>query len=243
MVRAALPLLVLGACGGGVNDETLLVGLTVVAAVLPEGPPAPDVPFEVQLTVSDPDGGALVGAWTCGESSCSRAAGPLSGEDTVAFELTASQSGVLWTAACVAGACDPGDLGESVLRDPIAWMADQPFDDAFLASVALPVLESTATPVPWNPVIEEAPEADALLDATPGEARTLSFTVPGATTARGRATAGGFSMASVDVASDGTVELEWLAPKPAGDARVYVVFDVEGAGTAVWSADAQSVAP
>ncbi|MCB9689178.1 MAG: hypothetical protein H6738_03320 [Alphaproteobacteria bacterium] len=225
---ALLGALVLVGCTEGPNPDTVIDGLTVLAAALEPTQPTPGQPFEVTATVGDPDGGAVVGAWTCA-GDCATTSSPVD-VDTAALTLTSEAPGTLWVLACSPGVCDPSTLDEQTRRDPVSWMATMPLDGVFLASRALVAPEGEPPP---NPVVLEAPELPA---AEPGAPTELSFVVPGAATAYGFASAGGFERASYDVASDGSVTLSWIPPEDGEHGRVWVVFRDELGGTAVWAA-------
>lgn len=224
----SLATVLLMGCAEGPNPDTVVDGLTVLAAVLEPTRPTPGEPFEVTATVGDPEGGATVAAWTCAEG-CATAASPVD-VDTAALSLTSEAPGTLWVLACSPGVCDPAALGDEARRDPVSWMATMPLDGVFLASRAL--VSPDGEPPP-NPEVQEAPE---LPDAEPGTPADLSFVVPGAATAYGFASAGGFERASYDVASDGRVTLSWFPPVDGEQGRVWVVFRDELGGTAVWAA-------
>ncbi|MCA9488363.1 MAG: hypothetical protein KC621_00525 [Myxococcales bacterium] len=220
--------LVLVGCTDGPNPDTVVDGLTVLAAALEPTQPTPGQSFVVTATVGDPDGGAVVAAWTC-EGDCETASAPVD-VDTAELALPSEAPGTLWVLACSPGVCDPTSLGDEVRRDPVSWMATMPLDGVFLASRALvaPVGEP-----PPNPTVLEAPELPAAAPDAPAE---LTFVVPGAVTAYGFATAGGFERASYDVASSGEVTLSWFPPEEGEQGRVWVVFRDELGGTAVWAA-------
>ncbi|MEZ4236183.1 MAG: TonB family protein [Myxococcota bacterium] len=135
----------------------------------------------------------------------------------------------VWFLACAPGLC--GDLAavdEATLQDPASWLQGLPLSGVSAA------VRTTRIGEGENPVIAEAPEGP-LVAAADAEV-PLGFTVPGAATAYGLATAGGFARPQQDVASDGAVTLPWVGGAAPG--RVYVVFEDGEGGTAVWTADA-----
>lgn len=229
-MRRATLLLALAGCAEGPDPDSLVKGLTVLAAALEPPRITPGEPFDAVVTVADPDGGAVVGAWTCQPEACASASAPLEG-DAVTLTLTPEAPGVLWLLACSPGTCDPGALDEADRRDPVPFLRTMPLEGVSLASRALVPPDGEIAP---NPVIEEAP---ALPDTTSADPVDLRFSVPGAATARGWATAGGFARATVDVASDGEAVLSWYPPEE-GEARAWVVFSDEQGGVAVWSSSA-----
>ena len=90
-----------------------------------------------------------------------------------------------------------------------------------------------------NPVIETAPEAELLTGVAPEAEVVLDFVVPGAETAWGYSTAGGFTMPSTDISSAGEAQVTWIAPvEYDGPVGVYVVFEDGLGGTAVWRTQA-----
>lgn len=229
-MRRALVLLTIG-CAAGPNVETQIDELRVVAAVAEPPEVATGESYALTVTVADPAGAGFDSlVWTCppGED-CVRE--PLAG----AVEMPGLPFPV-WIVACEPGLCDLEAVTDVSLADPVAWLEELP-----LTGVSAAVRTPAFTELPLeerreNPVVEEAPEAGAADRATVEAPVTLRFVVPGAETAYGSATGGGFGMASYDVASDGAVALAYYAPEEGG-ARLYVVFEDGLGGTAVWTAD------
>jgi hypothetical protein len=66
----------------------------------------------------------------------------------------------------------------------------------------------------------------------------LELVAPGAATAAGLTTAGGFDAVSDPVDPDGRVTLSWYTPEDPAPADLYVVVDDGLGGTAVWRGSA-----
>lgn len=214
-------------CGDGPNPETLVDELRIVAAVAEPPEVAPGASFALTVTVARSDDADLL-VWTCGDT-CVQARPQLVDEQaTVEFLATTDP---IWMLACEG--CDL-EVGEARLRDPVGWLEDLPLEGVAAASRTVRVSD---TPEARNPVIERAPEPDTLVGANPEAPTPLRFRVPGAETAFGSATDGGFGRPQFDIASDGTAVLEWYGPEDAG--RVYVVFEGIDGASAVWIGDAR----
>lgn len=239
-MRRALPwmLVSLAACGGP-NPETLLYELRVVAAVAEPPEVAVGESYQLTATIADPleEGGDWM-IWSClGEEGCLVEQGEL-GVD----EPTATQLGVApvpaWVMACAPGACDLVGATPAQLRDPETWMQELPLSGVTLASRFTRLTEAPPEERRSNPVITRSPDTDAVLPETvsPEQEVRLGFDAPGAEAAFGLATGGGFTMVRYDVGDEGNTELVWVAPEESGSVTLYVVFDDEQGGTAVWEA-------
>ncbi len=249
-MRAAALALGLVACGGP-NEETLIEELRVVAAVADPPQVGLGQPYELAATIADPLGeGGDWAMWTCVpevvelppgvedlqlpplEPGCQVVGGSLE-EETVSATFVGLPFPV-YVMACNPGLCDLPGATEAQLQDPDAWMQELPMSGVALGR-RFPRLLEAGEEAGANPVVVEV---DGLEEEVAAEAElTLSFLVPGAETAFGYTTAGGFARRSYDVGSVGNTELVWVAPAEAGPARLYVVFVDELGGTAVWTAD------
>jgi hypothetical protein len=221
---------------GGVNDATLIDELRVLAAVADPPDVLAGEAYTLTFTVADPlgEGGAWL-AWSCvPELGCASQGGPLEGEEVRVDAIGVAPLPV-WFLACAPGACDPASATPAQLEDPEAWMTTLSITGVTLGSRLTRVVEEGATRNE-NPVILQEPDP---IEATTGEEVTLTFVAPGATVARGVTTAGGFTMIETDVGSDGDAELTWIAPDEAGTARLYVIFDDQEGGAAVWTRDVE----
>ena len=230
------------ACGGP-NEATLIEELRIVAAVAEPPEAAIGETYDLTVTVADPlqlGGDWLV--WSCipelegipVEPGCVRQAGTLDGET---FTVPAAVVGPLpvYVMACNPGKCDLPGATDAQLEDPNAWLTELPFSGVALARRFTRVAEGEERRE--NPVVEEV-TLDKESVKTEGEL-TLSFVTPGAETAYGYATGGGFTMGSFDVGESGNAELVWVAPEDAGGYRLYVVFEDGEGGTVVWTSDVQ----
>ena len=173
-------------------------------------------------------------------------------ERTVPFELAGPLAAAgqelplfVWSMACESGLCPliedakNGDVEEAILASPIDQMKDLPFDGVSLAARSVWLSSRPLEERRKNPVVEpafEAPEEVGL-----GESVTLDFQVADndeVVEAYGYSLTGGFGEVSARV-FEGQVQLEWFAPEEpveeSGLTRVWVVFQSEEGGTAVWS--------
>lgn len=234
-----LPLVVVAliACEDGPSPETLVDDVQVIAGVAEPLASAPGEPWMLTATVADPlERGAEVLVWSCVED-CVTVRASLQDERVVIPQVSVAPVPV-WILACDPEICELDDPDPADLRDPVGWMQRLPLDGVSLATRQVLLTEEPPEDRPENPLLVAEP-AIRRLDAVPaGGRRVLEFEVPGATTAWGYSTAGGFSRPSEDVAMDGRVELEWFAPEESGIVRLYVVFEDELGGTRVWRSDA-----
>jgi hypothetical protein len=158
----------------------------------------------------------------------------------------------LYALACSPGTCPvlddalAGTVDAEVLADPFGLMEELPIAGTSLATRRLNVsgsLEPHANPVV---TLREAPVA--------GETVALSFDVLGAfgdnPQAWGYASAGGFDAPSYAI-EEGTVTLTWAAPDEdaesglldaEGGADVWVVFNDDLGGAALWNGRVQGAA-
>jgi hypothetical protein len=152
----------------------------------------------------------------------------------------------LYALACTAGTCSvvddalAGNVDAAVLADPFALMEELPMTGTSLAARRL--LVSGSTTPHTNPTVTLVEEPAA------GETVELRFTLQGALgenpQAYGYATGGGFVMPAYGLDDEGAVTLTWSAPEAEaetspldaeGGADVWVVFDDDLGGTALWS--------
>jgi len=232
-----LPLLVLFACEPGPNEETLVDSLQIVAAVAEPPEVAPAEPYEVAVTVVDPEATDFeVLVWSCLEDDCAAAPAVVDGSEavtTVASVTPAPQ----WILACEPGLCDLENPRPQDLKDPFGWLAGLPIEGVSLVS-RLPRLTETTGERHANPVIESEPDVGSLVDVRGEKAVKLHFVVPGAETAWTYTTRGGFRRPSEDVSSEGEVTVEWYAPNKAGESELFVVFVDDLGGSVVWQGTA-----
>lgn len=227
----AIPLLLLSACAGGPRPETLIEGLTWVAAVA--DPPVVPVGerYTLTATLADPEGHEPdVLVWSCvPELGCDAITAPVV-DGTVTVERVATAPLPVWMLACSPGSC--GDLeatSDAVLVDPTTWLETLPIRGVAAATR----LTRIGEPGEGNPSIDEAPEGP--LSARVGEEVALTFLVSGAETAYGLSTIGGFSGVAFDVSIAGRVTLTFVGSPEPGAGQVYVVFDDGAGGTALWT--------
>ena len=233
-----LALALLAGCEMGPNPETLVDDVQVIAGVAEPLAVAPGEPWTLTTTVADPlERGAEVLVWSCLEEECTTVRAELDDERSVIPWVSVAPV-PLWILACDPGICDLDDPDPADLQDPTAWMQRLPIEGVSLALRQVMITEDPVDMRPTNPLLEKEPLLDKLSGVKRGDQRTLKFNVPGATTAWGYSTAGGFSRPSEDVASDGSVTLTWFAPEDPGDVRLYVVFEDAEGGTSVWREDA-----
>ena len=237
--------LMLAACMGP-QDETLIAELRLVAMAAEPPQVAPGEPFNLTLTVADPleEGGDLL-VWSCVPDEPFPGLTELpplpTGCVSQYLPLTAEQLEVpwvgvaplpLWGIVCAPGLCgDLTDVPEDRLEDPFAWLQDLPVSGVSAGFRTTPVAVGDEGESPTNPALEVVPD---LIEADPVEGAVLDFVAVGATSAYGYATAGGFSAASYEVASDGSVALTWLPPDPPTQTQLYVVFEDGLGGVSVW---------
>lgn len=240
----------LAGCEGGPNEETVIDELRVVSAVAEPPEVAPGGAYDLTVTVADPvgDGFELV-VFTCPPAELPPGVtlpdGALDGpcavdrpEVDAAGHAVVPSIGALpvpqWMVACAPGACDLDAVGEAELRDPVTWLQSLPLEGVTAAYRQVRLVEPPEEPALQNPVIDAAP--DALPAGGPDEPVSLSFVVPGALTAYGRSTVGGFARPRFDVADDGAVTLEWYAPKRRDpqEGWIYVVFEGEDGAAALF---------
>jgi len=224
----------LAGCGGP-RPETLLYELRVVAAVAEPPEVAVGETYQLTATIADPlDEGGDWMMWSClPEVGCAVEQGAL-GVDDPSVPVPAVAPVPVWIMACAPGACDLAAATDAQLEDPEAWMRDLPLSGVTLASRLTRLTDAPVGQRNTNPVIDTAPEAGWADGVQPDEERALSFVVPGAETAYGYTTAGGFTMTEFDVGDAGNTELTWVAPEKGGEATLYVVFDDGLGGTVVW---------
>jgi hypothetical protein len=246
-----MTLWLLPGCAMGPVEETIIDELRVVSAIAEPPEVAPGESYTLDVTVADPvgDGFELL-VWTCPPEEappgvelppellggpCTVARPTVDADGHARLTSLATVPVPQWVLACAPGACDVDDATERQLRDPVDWLSGLPLEGvsaAFrLVRIAIPPAEAALE----NPVVEEVGPTDQLRDAGPKDPVTLRFVVPGAETAYGRATVGGFSRPSFDVADDGTVELEWYGPRERdpGAGTIYVVFEGEAGAAAL----------
>jgi hypothetical protein len=235
--------LVLVGCAMGPNEETVIDELRVVSAVAEPPEVTPGGAYDLTVTVADPqaDGFELL-VFTCPPSSlpsgvtlppealdapCVVDRPAVDDEGHAVVPSIGALPVPQWMVACAPGACALDDVSERELRDPVAWLQTLPLEGVSAAFRQVRVVEPPAEPALQNPDIVEVGPVRGLASAGPDDPVTLSFVVPGAETAFGRATVGGFGRPSFDVASDGSVSLEWYGPRRRyeGAGWIYVVFE------------------
>lgn len=253
-MRVAACLLLLVGCAMGPNEETVIDELRIVSAVAEPPEVAPGGAYDLTVTVADPVGeGFELVVFTCPPAELPPGVtldlppgaldAPCAVERPVVDELgqaVVPSVGALpvpqWMVACAPGACDVDAARERDLRDPIEWLRSLPLDGVTAAARQVRVVSPPAEPALVNPEITEVGPIRGLAEAGPDDPATLSFVVPGARTAFGRATVGGFARPQFDVASDGSVTLEWYGPRARDpqEGFLYVVFGGEDGATALF---------
>jgi len=233
--RALLGLtLLLSGCGGP-RPETLLYELRIVAAVAEPPEVAQGEPYDLTAIIADPTGeGGDWMIWGClPDLGCAVERGEL-GIDEPTATVVAVAPAPVWVMACAPGACDLSAATDAQLEDPQAWLQDLPVSGVTLGSRLTRITEAPVEERNTNPVIDTEPETAVLEGVRREQEVKLPFVVPGAETAFGLATGGGFTMTEFDVADAGETELVWVAPEQAGDVTLYVVFDDGLGGSVVW---------
>ncbi len=230
-------------CEPGANSETLLEELRLVAAIAEPPEVAPGEPYSLTAIIADPLGeGAEVALWSClPESDCIEETTDLSEDWSVSTQAIGVAPLPLWIAACAPGVCDLDSRTDDDRQDPSMWLNQQPLVGVTAGFRLTRITDAPIEERASNPVVDTAPAAEDLLDVPAGELQTLSFVVPGATEAFGLATSGGFARPSREIASDGTVALEWFPADSSGAGEVFVVFIDDSGGTAVWRADTSAL--
>ncbi len=238
-MKKLLPLLtLLAACEEGPSPDTLIEDVQVVAAVADPPSVALGEPWTLTAHVADPKArGARVLVWSCIDDVCETALADLDDERAV-IDVPAATPVPLWVMACDPEICDLDNPALDDLIDPIGWMERLPLRGVSLATRQVNLAEPDAPPT-VNPVVDSTPPIARISAVERGDSRTLRFGVPGAVTAWGYSTAGGFSRPSEDLDSDGEVALTWFAPGQRDTPRLYVVFEDEQGGTTVWRDDAE----
>ena len=237
-MRGSILLLVaLTACEPGPNSETLIDNLQIIAAVAEPAQVAPLEPFELNATVIDAtDAGFDVLFWQCLGDECATINARVLDDEASATAVSPAPSPG-WIMACAPGVCDLSDVPQRKLLDPLDWLQKLPQDGVSLVSWFPNVTEDTEDPL-VNPVIEVAPDAEVVPEVAVEKSLVLDFVVPGAETAWGYTTGGGFRRPSEDIASTGEVSVEWFAPAKTGEEVLYVVFVNDLGGTVVWRGEA-----
>jgi len=248
-------------CTGGPNPETLVSDLRILALVVEPPEAMPGETVVVTAHVADPTGqGAEMAGWTCGgfggeclEQDPDRldlaegtpplfsmelmapveAAGILASEEEVAVSV--------WGLACEVGVCPligEAEASLEVLGDPVTSLEDLPMEGVALARRSLWVSMRGPEERRKNLEFELGNELPEDIDASKVDEQqevSLKFSVStDATVAYGLATAGGFTATEAEVV-DGVLEVVWVAPEETGKVRLWVVFQDEAAGGAVWS--------
>ncbi|MEE2750772.1 MAG: hypothetical protein VX519_05035 [Myxococcota bacterium] len=248
-------------CTGGPNPETLVSELRILALVLEPPEAMPGETVLVTAHVADPNaGGAEMAGWTCGgfggeclEQDPGRIRVAEGQPPLFTMELTApfEATGILateeelavsvWGLACEVGACpligEPEPTPEA-LGDPVASLGDLPMEGVALARRSLWVSMREPEVRRKNLEFELQSELPEEVDASKTDAQqevSLKFSVgtEGAV-AYGVTTAGGFTVTEAETI-DGVIELVWVAPEKAGKVRMWVVFEDDSTGGAVWS--------
>lgn len=164
----------------------------------------------------------------------------------LAFPLDAGEELPLfvWSMACETGLCPlieeakTGQVEESILLNPIPELQELPFDGVSLAAQRVWLSARSAEERRKNPVVSASFEVPTGVSA--GESVMLSFEVEDhmeGVEAFGYSLSGGFGEVSARV-FEGEVALEWFAPEElegSEPTRVWVVFQSEEGGAAVWS--------
>ena len=152
----------------------------------------------------------------------------------------------LWSMACESGLCPliedakAGTVSEDRLVNPINELKTLPFDGVSLAARTLWLSGLSEEERRKNPVVEADFEVPTAIAA--GESISLAFSVEeyGDTIdAFGYSLTGGFGAISSRV-FEGQVVLDWFAPEEVESSettQVWVVFQGEAGGTAVWSSE------
>ena len=237
--KTMLFLLLLGACQEGPNPETLVDDLLVIAAVADPPRVAEDAPWSLAVYVADPrNRGGPVLLWSCDMAgSCDTQL--VSPEDEIASADMVGLGGpTLWLMACAPDICDLVDVAPADLLDPVQWMTRLPLDGVSLAAREVRLADPAEAAPATNPALTAEPEDGWSDTMAPGDSYDLAFSAPGAARAWGYSTAGGFRTPVEDIATDGSVELTWIAPETGAETRLYVVFEDDDGGTTVWRGDA-----
>lgn len=246
-----------------VDDLTVVA----VVPESPEVAPGEVVAFDVEVAeptggpvdlmlwscLPTPDGGCFEEA---GEERVALLEGVESGELSLEYEISSNLSLPLagtggevplfiWSLACEPGLCpvaeggDEGVLEEEFLANPVELLRELPFDGVSLALRSVWLSDTPKQERRSNPVVTQLFAEPQRVG--PGDVATLAFEVEGEVPveAFGYSTEGGFGELSALV-SGGAVELEWIAPLELDEPRmttVWVVFQAEDGGTAVWSGE------
>ena len=164
----------------------------------------------------------------------------------LAFPLNAGEELPLfvWSMACETGLCPliedakAGQVDESTLLNPIDELQELPFDGVSLAAQRIWLSARSPEERRKNPEVAASFEVPELVSA--GESVMLDFQVEDhmeVVEAYGYSLSGGFGEVSARV-FEGEVALEWFAPEElegSEPTRVWVVFQSEEGGSAVWS--------
>lgn len=229
----------LTACEPGPAPETLVDDVQVIAAVAEPLAVAPGEPWTLTTTVADPKArGAELLVWSCLDAENCATARAVPDGDQAALDLVSAAPVPLWILACDPGLCELDDPDPADLLHPFSWMQRLPLEGVSLATRQVLLTEDPVEERPLNPVAEQAPDPAVPATVAARDTKRFKFQVPGAETAYGYATAGGFEMPSSDIDSEGNVTLTWYAPKDAGDVQLWVVFEDGVGGTTVWRGSA-----
>ena len=217
------------ACMGPV-DETRIEELRLLA--MAANPPVvePGEPFDLELTIADPlrERGEVV-VWSCGPQ-CEATTLPIDGP-TLTVPWRSYAPVPVWAMACAPGACgDLEQIPKDRLADPTGWLQTLPVSGVS-AGFRSPPLAPEDGPWPVNPEWTEAPDPWV----EPAPETPLRFVAPGAQTAYGYTTRGGFDAAQYDVSDSGAVTLTWLPDGGAPAADLFVVLEDGLGGVSVWT--------
>lgn len=237
MVTVAAALL--SGCVGGLNLETTIDEVRVVAVVSEPPEVSTGETVGVQITVADPLGESPEAwLWTCPadpSSPCSEPSAVALVDEQGTVEVTvgdAEGAQSVWTLACVPGLCDPTSWSAADRLDPSDRLAELPVSGVSAARSSIvvstrPEGERNANPVVVGgdePIVVDT-DGVALLSLEAVDDEDLEV-FP-------YASAGGFERVRVPVI-DGQVELGFVGSVDPAKGWIYVVV-VDGAGgTALW---------
>ena len=228
MRRAWLLTLCLG-CDGTVDPASIVDTLQIVSIVAEPPAPLPGESQTLKVVMADPEQVQPdVWLWQCGLSGCTQGTTVWSDGSPV-VRWPAPEGELLWGLACDPTWCPEAPTLEQMVN-PLEGLTEIPLEQVSLVGRAVPIALPSGPEV-VNPTVLSAPEVE--LGGT--EPVELAFEVADAEWAWGYATSGGFLRNGVQLTKEGLALLEWVPPENPTSGEVFVVFDNEAGGSAVWS--------
>jgi len=228
-VRRFLLLALCAGCDGTVDPASVVDTLQIVSIVADPPAPAPGQSQTLKVVLADPQQVQPdVWLWQCGMAGCTQGVTVWSDGDPV-VRWPAPEGEQLWGLACDPQWCPEPPSFEQMIN-PLATLTEIPIEAVSLVGRAV-LMPLPSGPEVVNPTIVSVPE----VELTGTENVELEFEVEDASWAWAYATSGGFLRNGVQLTKEGVARLEWVPPETAASGEVFVVFDNEEGGSAVWT--------